>query len=287
LQKGAFRLHNAANILLVTVFYIALFTIVLLSGMVILTAFRFGFPHISVDFLVSPSSGAGSDGGIFYQIIGTLLLALVAIPVTFYFGVSIAMWGHCRPKNSRSEKLFETVLCAAHAIPSLVWGLLGFLLFVRMMGFGKSWVAGGLTLALVSVPAVVDGALAKLRAIGSETFDAAQALALGENEIHRRILFPYAMTGAASNMRVAVPRLLGETAPLLLTASVYSGVTVPEGIRDSPVVTMTNHIFVLSQDVISSNSLEKAAATGVSLIFLAFFFRFVFSFLTNRLNRRL
>jgi phosphate transport system permease protein len=138
----------------------------------------------------------------------------------------------------------------------------------------------------VCTPFVLEAALERLRSLPQETLDAANALGLSKEILLKRILFPYAFAGALAGLRVSVPRLLGETAPLLFTACVFSGVSLPHGIQNSPVLSLPFHIYILSQESFSESSVRNAWSAALTLLSLGLMSRGGLGIWSQRYERR-
>jgi len=140
------------------------------------------------------------------------------------------------------------VFYAANAIPSVVLGIVGFLVFTRWLDWGKSWLAGGLLLGLMILPTVAVSLAERIRGLPPTYRDAAAGLGLRDAQIVRAVILPQSLGGLLSGALLGLARAAGETAPILFAAAVFSGATWPSGVRESPVVALPYHIFVLAQD---------------------------------------
>lgn len=216
-----------------------------------------GLGVLSWSFLSEEMRGAGAEGGIVYQIAGTVILVLTAtltaVPLAAGSGIWLAMYA-----KPGARRVFESVLHAVNGIPSIVFGLIGFAFFFQLLGWKKSWLAGGLLLALMILPTLVVAFVEKLRAIPRETIDAAFGLGLRRGDVVRTVLLPQGASGLVTGTLLGIARAAGETAPILFTAAIFSGATVPSGIAGNPVLALPYHIFVLAQD-----SFDPAMRSGM------------------------
>jgi phosphate transport system permease protein len=241
----------------------ALFTVV---GIVIWR----GAGAISLSFLLDELRGAGSGGGVFYHIAGTSILvgtaALVALPIS----IAIGLVSHGYLGDGRARRAIEAMLHALNAVPSIVFGLAGLALFFNALGWRKSWLAGGIVLGLMIVPTAAVAFLEKLRAIPRQTIEAATGLGLRRSMISTAVLLPQAASGLVTGLLLGLARAAGETAPIMFTAVIFSGATIPRGVVDSPVLALPYHIFVLAQDSFDPAALQKAWGAAAVLIALVF-----------------
>lgn len=216
-----------------------------------------GFGVLSWSFLSEDMRAAGAEGGIVYQIAGTAILVLTAtlsaVPLAAGAGIWLAMYA-----KPGARRAFESVLHAVNGIPSIVFGLIGFAFFFKVLEWKKSWLAGGLLLALMILPTLVVAFVEKLRSIPHETIDAAFGLGLRRGDVVRTVLLPQGAAGLVTGTLLGIARAAGETAPIMFTAAIFSGATVPSGIADNPVLALPYHIFVLAQD-----SFDPAMRSGM------------------------
>lgn len=206
-----------------------------------------GFGALSWRFLVEATRGAGAEGGIVYQIAGTLILVvtatIVAVPLAAGAGIWLVMYA-----RDSARRAFEAVLHGVNGIPSIVFGLIGFAFFFKILDMKKSWLAGGLLLAMMILPTLVVSFVEKLRAIPQDTIHAAFGLGLRRGDVVRSVLLPQGIAGLVTGTLLGIGRAAGETAPIMFTAAIFSGATLPHAVTDSPVLALPYHVFVLAQD---------------------------------------
>lgn len=224
-----------------------------------------GASAISWTFLTEQVRSVGAEGGIFFQVVGTLILiataAVLAVPVGTGTALAIALYA---PPGLRRP--LEGALHVLNGIPSIVFGLFGLALFVQLLGLGKSWLSGGLLLGLMIVPTVSVAFLEKLRAIPVATLEAASGLGLSRGALVTTVLLPQAASGLVTGTLLGLARAAGETAPILFTAVIFAGATVPRGVADSPVLALPYHIFVMAQDSFDPRVAEKVWGAAIVLL---------------------
>ncbi|HEX7154252.1 MAG TPA: phosphate ABC transporter permease PstA [Thermoanaerobaculia bacterium] len=216
-----------------------------------------GFDALSWSFVSEGMRAAGAEGGIVYQIAGTAILVLTAVAAAVPLAAGAGVWLVMYAGNA-AKRAFEATLHAVNGIPSIVFGLLGFAFFFELLGLKKSWLAGGLLLALMILPTLVVAFVEKLRSIPQSTIHAAFGLGLRRGDVVRTVLLPQGVSGLLTGTLLGIARAAGETAPILFTAAIFSGATIPTGIADNPVLALPYHIFVLAQD-----SFDPAMRSGM------------------------
>jgi phosphate transport system permease protein len=141
---------------------------------------------------------------------------------------------------------------------------------VRTLGWGKSWVAGALALAVLVVPVAAMVTATRLAALPTSRREAALALGLTRTQFARSVLMPWAMPGLLTGSLLGLARAAGETAPLLFAATVFAGAAgLPSGVVDSPVVALPTHVFTLAQDSADPAALDAAWGAALVLVLIS------------------
>ncbi len=222
----------------------ALGIIATVAGLVIVR----GFPALSWHFFTEQVRSVGAEGGILYQLVGTLILMVTAAAISLPVAMGIGLFHQLYLSPGRLRRSIDALLQALNGVPSIVFGLFGLAFFVQRLGMRKSWLAGGILLAIMILPTVTVAFIEKLRAIPAATLEAAFGLGLGRPQVARSILLPQGAAGLLTGILLGLARAAGETAPIMFTAAVFAGATIPKGVIDSPVLALPYHIFVLAQD---------------------------------------
>jgi len=180
----------------------------------------------SLDFLRSNTSSIDSRAGVRQGLLGSFILigfvAVVALPL----GVAAAIYIEEYAADTRLNRLLITNIRNLAGVPSIVYGILGLVVFVKIMRgitgpeiFGRSHVSGGLTLAILAMPFVVIVAMEALRAVPNSIREAAYGVGATRWEVVRSHVVPYAAPGIFTGAILSLARAFGETAPLLLVGA--------------------------------------------------------------------
>ncbi|MFU8849093.1 MAG: ABC transporter permease subunit [Opitutales bacterium] len=167
-------------------------------------------------------------------------------------------------RHPRTARWIDGWLHALNGLPSIIVGIAGLVIFVHWFDWGKSWLAGGILLGIMILPTLTLALLERLLAVPKNQIEAAAGLGLSRPQIIRSIWLPQSWTGLLTGALLGLARAAGETAPILFVAVVFSGATLPSGIRDSPVLALPYHIFVLAQDTINADA--QANLWGAALV---------------------
>jgi len=259
----------------------ALAAVGILLGLVYVIAQR-GGPAINWNFLTEQIRLVGASGGIFWNLVGTIILLASALVVCAPLAVGLALVERVWLRHPGASRALRTVLYTMNGVPSIVLGIFGFIVFVQGCGWGKSWLAGGLVLALMMLPTVTVSLIERLKAIPSKYLEAAAALGLNPAQIIWSVQMPQAWGGLVTGSLLALARAAGETAPIMFTATIFAGATMPKGIRESPVLSLPYHIFILAQD--SFDPAVGGKLWGAALVLLVLVFLLSLVALPSRLK---
>ena len=194
--------------------------IVLLVALAALAAllvdiFRDGLDRISWDFLTGFPSRRAANAGIYHALTGSifviLLTALMALPV----GVAAAVYLEEYSQKNFLSRVIELNITNLAAVPSIIYGLLGLGLFARLMGMGRSVLAGAATLALLALPVVILSTREALRAVPKSLREGSYALGATQWQTIWFQVLPVAAPGILTGLILALSRAIGETAPLI------------------------------------------------------------------------
>jgi phosphate transport system permease protein len=253
----------------------ALIAVGILVGLVLAIAQR-GGPAISWKFLTEQILLVGAAGGIFWNLVGTIVLLVTAFVVCAPIAMGVALVERVWLRHPAATRALRTALYTMNGVPSIVFGIFGFIVFVQWCGWGKSWLAGGLILAMTMLPTVTVSLIERIKAIPSKYIEAASALGLNRSQVVWSVLLPQAWGGLVTGSLLALARAAGETAPIMFTATVFAGATWPFAkswlpqVADSPVLSLPYHIFILAQDSFDpevGTKLWGAALVLLSLVF--------------------
>lgn len=259
----------------------ALIAVGILVGLVFVVAKR-GAPALGWSFFTEQIRLVGAAGGIFWNLIGTVILLAAAFILCAPMAIGLALVERVWLRGDTARRAMRTVLYTLNGLPSILFGLFGFIVFVQWCGWGKSWLAGGIVLALSMLPTVTISLVERLKAIPAKYVEAAAALGLSRAQIVWAVLLPQAWGGLITGSLIGLARAAGETAPIMFTATIFAGASWPHGIKDSPVLTLPYHIFVLAQD--SFDPAVGAKLWGAALVLLGLVFLLSLIALPSRLK---
>jgi phosphate transport system permease protein len=250
--------------------FCALAAVALLVGLVTVIAQR-GGPAVTWGFLTEQIRLVGAAGGILWNLVGTLILLASALTVCAPLAIGLALVERVWLQREGPRRFLRTLLYTLNGVPSIVFGIFGFVVFVQWCGWGKSWLSGGLVLALMMVPTVTVSLVERLKAVPAKYVEAAAGLGLSRAQIIWAVLLPQAWGGLVTGLLLGLARAAGEVAPIMFTATIFAGATLPKGIKESPVLSLPYHIFILAQDSFDPSVGSKLWGAALVLLALVLF----------------
>lgn len=212
-----------------------LFSLAAAFGMTVLMIllyriFSQGVDYLDWSFLTSFASRFPEEAGIKAAIVGSLWLMAVTAPVSLVLGVGTAIYLEEYAKKNKFTTFIQVNISNLAGVPSIVFGLLGLTVFVRLLEMGRSILAGGMTMSLLILPIIVVASQEAIRAIPVEQKEASFAMGATKWQTIRRAVLPAAIPGILTGGILALSRAIGETAPLLMIGALSFIAYLPESI---------------------------------------------------------
>ncbi|MGV7220569.1 MAG: phosphate ABC transporter permease PstA [Nitrospinales bacterium] len=228
-----------------------------------------GSSALSISFLFSESQDFGAKGGIFYQAMGTFILMMTAGLISLPISLGSVLFQSEYLKSGRIKKFLRLIMYSLNGVPTIIFGLVGYLFFGVFLGLGISWITGALILAVMILPTVQVSIQEAVEAIPKVYRDTGSALGLNVWQQIRSIIIPQSLSGIITGLLLGLSRAAGETAAIMFTATVFSGVKFPQGWSD-PVTTLQTHILILAQESVNPQTMTNAWGSGLILILIVF-----------------
>jgi phosphate transport system permease protein len=221
--------------------------LVLVAALLSLAALLFdvisdGAGRLSWQFITSFSSRRASQAGIWHAFTGSLFVIIVTAVLAVPIGVAAAIYLEEYGGRSLAARIIELNITNLAAVPSIIYGLLGLGLFVRMMAMGRSVLAGAATLALLVLPVVILSTRESLRAVPRSLREGSYALGATKWQTIWHQVLPVAAPGIMTGLILALSRAIGETAPLITIGAVTFATFAPDSIW-SPFTVLPIQIF--------------------------------------------
>ena len=220
-----------------------------------------GVPYINMQLLFGEYSTRHPS--LYPAIIGTLYLIVIAVSIAAPIGIGSAIFlTEYTKSKSRFIRIIRISVETLAGIPSIVYGLFGYLVFVVMFGFGYSLIGGGITLAIMVLPVIVRGVEENLLAVPRTLREGSFALGSSKVRTIFSVVLPCAASGIVTSLILAIGRVISESAVLILTVGMVVN-KMPKGFT-SPGTNLALDVFYFG----SYGYPEEAAASGAVLLVL-------------------
>ena len=224
--------------------FVTVLPIILIVGLIIWK----GAPAISIEFLSEMPRDGMREGGILPAIIGTFWLTIGTGVIAVPLGIGAAIYLSEYAGDNRWTRIIRIAIINLAGIPSVVYGLFGLGLFVLLMKFGTSIIAGSLTLAIMTLPIIISTSEEALRTVPNSFRVVSVSLGGTKWQTIRRIVLPQAIPGILTGVILGLERAAGETAPILFTVAAFFLPQLPNSVFDATMA-LPYHLFVISTQV--------------------------------------
>ena len=192
-----------------------------------------GASRLSTEFLTGFPSRFPNRAGVKPALLGSLWVLAMTALISFPLGVGTAIWLEEYAPSNRFTRLVQTNIANLAGVPSIVYGILGLTLFVRVLLMGRSILAGAFTLALLILPVIIIASQEAIKAVPNSIRLGAYALGATRWETIRHQVLPQAMPGVLTGTILALSRAVGEAAPMIVIGALAYASFVPRSPLDS------------------------------------------------------
>lgn len=224
---------------------LSLVLVLLVLGFIIYDIFTKGIGVINWEFLTSAPRAGMTEGGIFPAIVGTFYVTMVTVAFAVPLGVAAAIYLNEYATQGRFTRLVRMSLRNLAGVPSIVFGLFGMAVFVKLFGFGPSLIAAGITLGLLTLPVTVTAAEEALITVPRSYRAGSFALGATRWQVVRTVVLPRAIPGILTGTILGLARAAGETAPILATGAAFFLPFLPDSLK-SQFMALPYHLFIMS-----------------------------------------
>jgi phosphate transport system permease protein len=222
---------------------------------------------------VNAESYVYSAGGIFPCIVGTVLLVIGSMTIALALGVSAAIYLNEYALDSAFIRFVRLAILNLAGVPSIVFGLFGFGMFVVFFGWNVSLLAGWFTLAFMVLPVVITASEESLKGVPKGFREGSLALGATKWQTIRTNVLPYALPGILTSSILGIARVAGETAPIMFTAAYVVRDKLPWQVSSvgdfffQGVMALPYHIYVVSSKI-PQNDYTERVQYGTAFVFL-------------------
>jgi phosphate transport system permease protein len=256
-------------------------TILLIVGCILYK----GLSNVTWELVSSKPSLINGTVGILPNVLNTVYMVLITLMVAVPVGVGSAIYLNEYAKNRHIVKAIVFATETLSGIPSIVYGLVGMLIFVQVFSLGTSIVSGALTLSIMTLPIIIRTTQESLKSVPNSYREGALAMGAGRWYTVRTVVLPSAMDGIITGCILAIGRVVGESAGLLFTAGMSNEILnlFEAFMPNSSGATLTVSLYVYAKE---RGDFDTAFAIATILLILTFLINLLARLFTKRLRRR-
>ncbi|AAO08421.1 phosphate ABC transporter permease PstA [Vibrio vulnificus] len=241
-----------------------------------------GLQHVDWNFISDNYTRTGEEHGIFPMIISTIYMVVASIAVAAPLGIMTAIYLTEYAKvGSRLVKVIRFCTESLAGIPSIIFGLFGMTFFVAILGLGFSILSGALTLSILILPVIIRTTEEALMAVPQTYREGSYGLGASKIYTIWRLILPSAMPGILTSVILSIGRVIGESAPVFLTAGMVA--RIPDSLLDSG-RTLTVHLYKLTTELFTIEEWNQAYGTATVLIVVVLLINMVTKLIAKRFN---
>ena len=212
------RKRQLNEYILISSIYLCTFIVIVLLILLIGYIFYKGMNHLDLKLIMSSPKHSTKTIGILPNIINTIYIILLTIMMALPLGVASAIYLTEYAKNQRFKALVEFTTEILAGIPSIIYGLVGMLFFVRFLNLKLSLLSGALTMTIVILPTIIRTTQESLKSVPNSYREGALGLGSGKWHMIKTVVLPSSIEGILTGCILAIGRIVGESAALLFTA---------------------------------------------------------------------
>ncbi len=241
-----------------------------------------GLQHVDWNFITDNYTRTGDEHGIFPMIVSTIYMVIASIAVAAPLGIMTAIYLTEYAKvGSRLVKVIRFCTESLAGIPSIIFGLFGMTFFVAILGLGFSILSGALTLSILILPVIIRTTEEALMAVPQTYREGSYGLGASKIYTIWRLILPSAMPGILTSVILSIGRVIGESAPVFLTAGMVA--RIPDSLFDSG-RTLTVHLYKLTTELFTVEEWNQAYGTATVLIVVVLLINMVTKLIARRFN---
>lgn len=241
----------------------------LLLGLIGYILYR-GLPHVSWMLISTKPSFLKGTVGILPNILNTLYMIAMTLVIVLPLGVGAAIYLNEYAKNKKLVRVIELAAETLAGVPSILYGLVGMLVFVQFFSLGTSLIAGALTLVIMTLPTIIRTTQESLKTVPKAYREGALGLGAGKWYMIRTVVLPCVIDGIVTGCILSVGRVVGESAALLFTAGMANELlSVQEAIQPGNAgSTLTVALYMYAKE---RGQFDIAFAIAAILLLITFF----------------
>ena len=263
--------------------YISVAIVTLLTAFMILYVLFRGLPHITGQLLFTVPSMLRNTIGILPDILNTIYIVIATLVIVLPIGVGAAIYLNEYASNRKVVEAIEFAAETLSGIPSIIYGLVGMLVFCQFCSLGTSLLAGALTLVIMNLPTIMRTTQESLKTVPESYREGAFALGAGKWRVIRTVVLPTCINGIITGCILAIGRILSESAALLFTAGFAHNLNGFIKGLSSAGATLTVALYVYASE---RGEFDIAFAIAAILMILTVIINLLTSYMGRLMKRR-
>ncbi|WP_018132165.1 phosphate ABC transporter permease PstA [Effusibacillus pohliae] len=261
--------------------------IVLILAWFLLRILSDGLPHLSWKFITGKPEEILAGGGVGPQLFNSFYILFLSLLFSLPIGMGAGIYLAEFAKRNRFTELIRLSVESLSSVPSIVFGLFGLLVFVTLLGFKFSILAGSLTLALMNLPVLVRVTEESLRALPGSYREASLALGSTKWQAIRKVILPAALPNLITGLTLVAGRALGESALLIYTSGLSVSRFYPDFNPLAAGETLSVHLWYVQSAAIVPDAKQIAQGSAALLIIVVLLFNLLVAIPSRLLQKRL
>ena len=263
--------------------YVSLLIVTALTAFMLLYVLFRGIPHITKELLLTSPSMLRHTIGILPDILNTLYIVIATLVVVLPVGVGAAIYLNEYATNRKTVEIIEFAAETLSGIPSIIYGLVGMLVFCQFFSLGTSLMAGALTLVVMNLPTIMRTTQESLKTVPESYREGAFALGAGKWRVIRTVVLPTCINGIITGCILSIGRILSESAALLFTAGFAHNVNGFISGLGSAGATLTVALYVYASE---RGEFDIAFAIAAILMILTVIINLLTTYMGKLMKRR-
>ncbi len=281
--QGLSRQRKVWQAVMKTLCYISIAIVTVLTAFMLIYVFVKGLPEITWQLLSTSPSYLRHTIGILPDIMNTIYVVVATLVMVLPIGVGAAIYLNEYAKNRKVVELIEFAAETLSGIPSIIYGLVGMLVFCQFFGLQTSLLAGSMTLVVMNLPTILRTTQEALKTVPQSYREGAFALGAGKWRVIRTVVLPSCINGIVTGCILSVGRILGESAALLFTTGFAHNLNgFFQGLRSSG-ATLTVALYVYAKE---QGEFDVAFAIAAILMILTILINLATTFMGRLMERR-
>jgi phosphate transport system permease protein len=246
-----------------------------------------GIPHLSWNFIFGRPEEIMEGGGVGPQLFNSFYILFLSLLISLPIGIGAGIYLAVYAQKNRFTDLIRISVEALSSVPSIVFGLFGFLLFVNLLNLKFSIIGGAATLSLLNLPVLVRVTEESIRTVPESYWEASLALGSTKWQAIRNVLIPSALPSLITGITLVAGRALGESAILIYTAGLSVSRFFPDFNPLSMGETLSTHLWYVQAEALVPDAKEIAKGSAALLLIVVLIFNLLVAIPSRILQKRL